>query len=88
MRYNYQWDQQQTPQNNSGNYVPSDTVHTSVVVNADYLFLTDSNLSNIKTNILNRGSSCQKSFCPTLEDICNFVDRATIQKQPTIIFIH
>ena len=52
------------------------------------LLLVDSNLKNLKPDILSNESICAKFYCPTLNDIDNLIENEDIRIQPTKIFVH
>ena len=62
--------------------------YSSSTVKCEYLFITDSNLKNIKPDIMNPGSVCQKVFAPTFNHIHEYIDKVTVVKAPNVIFFH
>ena len=46
------------------------------------LLLADSNLKNLKPDILSNENTCAKFYCPTLNDIDNLIENADIRIQP------
>ena len=57
-------------------------------INGEYLFLVDSNLAKINPDIMNRGSKCQRFYCPTFNHVAEFLRNVNISSHPETIFFH
>ena len=69
--------------------------YIGIKVSSQYLILAVSNLMRINPNILNKGSTCQKAFCPTpthlltcLDHANSCLDHVTVEKQPERVLLH
>ena len=51
------------------------------------LFITDSNLHRMRTEIMNHGTSVEKIFCPTFRDIDYVVENSHVKKKPSKIYV-
>ena len=61
--------------------------HATQFIDCEVLFLTDSNLHRMKPEIMNNGTTSQKIFCPTVQDIENVMNNAVIKTKPRQIYI-
>ena len=68
-------DQERTTQNEA-----STEVLPNIKIDCDVLFLGDSNLNQMRTEIMDYGTKCEKIKCVLLSDIVNLLDKAEIKR--------
>ena len=89
INHNIKW-----PHTNSRGHVsmepeqPKKINYSGMKVVSQVLILADSNLMAIKPSILNKGTTTQKVFCPTLKQTLRFLELVTVEKQPDKLLLH
>ena len=75
------------PSGNGQQNASRSKTQTTQFIDCEVLFFTYSNLHRMKLEIMNNGTTSQKIFCPTVQDIENVMSNAVIKTKARQIYI-
>lgn len=60
---------------------------SDIMIDCDVLFLGDSNLNHLKTDIMDYGTKCEKIICVHLSDVYNVIDKGNIKRDMKSVYM-